>query len=420
MDLAPHLPNALTWIFVAALAAATATRIWLARRQMRHVAAHRAAVPAPFAGTIPLHDHQKAADYTLAKARFGILSVAVDALLALWLTVGGLLQALSGLWSAWLTPGSLPHGTALLLSLFLVQGLIGLPLSAWRIFVIEQRFGFNRMTVRLFLADLVKQTLVGLALGVPLLLALLWLIEQAGALWWLYAWGVVVAFTVFVQMLVPTVILPLFNKFTPLADGDLKEKVAALLARTGFQSKGLFVMDGSKRSSHGNAFFAGFGRAKRIVLFDTLVTRLQPGEVEAVLAHELGHYKLRHILKGMALTAAMTFAMLFLLGVLLDKPWFYAGLGVREASAAAALALLMIVLPEFTYFLQPLLSLFSRKNEYEADAYATRFAARSDLVNALVALYKDNAATLTPDPLHSAFYDSHPPASLRIARLQQA
>jgi STE24 endopeptidase len=420
MDLAPHLPNALTWIFVAALAAATATRIWLARRQMRHVAAHRAAVPAPFAGTIPLHDHQKAADYTLAKARFGILSVAVDALLALWLTVGGLLQALSGLWSAWLTPGSLPHGTALLLSLFLVQGLIGLPLSAWRIFVIEQRFGFNRMTVRLFLADLVKQTLVGLALGVPLLLALLWLMEQAGALWWLYAWGVVVAFTVFVQMLVPTVILPLFNKFTPLADGDLKEKVAALLARTGFQSKGLFVMDGSKRSSHGNAFFAGFGRAKRIVLFDTLVTRLQPGEVEAVLAHELGHYKLRHILKGMALTAAMTFAMLFLLGVLLDKPWFYAGLGVREASAAAALALLMIVLPEFTYFLQPLLSLFSRKNEYEADAYATRFAARSDLVNALVALYKDNAATLTPDPLHSAFYDSHPPASLRIARLQQA
>jgi STE24 endopeptidase len=420
MDLAPHLPNALTWIFVAALAAATATRIWLARRQMRHVAAHRAAVPAPFAGTIPLHDHQKAADYTLAKARFGILTVAVDALLALWLTVGGLLQALSGGWSAWLVPGSLPHGTALLLSLFLVQGLIGLPLSAWRIFVIEQRFGFNRMTVRLFLADLVKQTLVGLALGVPLLLALLWLMEQAGALWWLYAWGVVVAFTVFVQMLVPTVILPLFNKFTPLADGALKEKVAALLARTGFQSKGLFVMDGSKRSSHGNAFFAGFGRAKRIVLFDTLVTRLQPGEVEAVLAHELGHYKLRHILKGMALTAAMTFAMLFLLGVLLDKPWFYAGLGVREASAAAALALLMIVLPEFTYFLQPLLSLFSRKNEYEADAYATRFAARSDLVNALVALYKDNAATLTPDPLHSAFYDSHPPASLRIARLQQA
>ncbi|HWA36957.1 MAG TPA: M48 family metallopeptidase [Burkholderiales bacterium] len=420
MDPAALLPNALTWTFVAALALATATRLWLARRQMQHVAAHRAAVPAPFSDTIPLHDHQKAADYTLAKARFGMLGVAVEALLALGLTVGGGLQALSDLGALWLAPGSLLHGTALLLSLFLVQGLVGLPLSAWRIFVIEQRFGFNRMTVRLFLADLVKQTLIGLALGVPLLLALLWLMAQAGPAWWLYAWLVVVAFTVFVQMLVPTVILPLFNKFTPLPDGVLKEKVAALLARTGFQSKGLFVMDGSKRSSHGNAFFAGFGRAKRIVLFDTLVTRLQPAEVEAVLAHELGHYKLRHILKGMALTAAMTFAMLFLLGVLLDKPWFYAGLGVREPGTAAALALLMIVLPEFTYFLHPLLSMFSRKNEYEADAYATRFAGRADLVNALVALYKDNAATLTPDPLHSAFYDSHPPAALRIARLQRA
>jgi STE24 endopeptidase len=412
---AAHL---LTWSFVAALALATATRFWLAARQMRHVRAHRGAVPAPFTDSIPLHDHQKAADYTLVKARFGMLHVAVEALLTLGLTLGGLIQALSAAWGLWLAPGSLLHGTALLLSLFFVQGLVGLPLTLYRIFVIEERFGFNRMTLGLFAADLVKQTLVGLALGVPLLLALLWLMEQAGALWWLYAWGVVVAFTVFVQMLVPTVILPLFNKFTPLPEGELAAKVAALLERTGFKSKGLFVMDGSKRSSHGNAFFAGFGSAKRIVLFDTLVSRLQPAEVEAVLAHELGHYKLHHIVKGLLITAAMAFAMFLVLGALLDKPWFYAGLGVQDASAAAALALLMIALPEFTFFLHPLMSMLSRRNEFEADAYATRFAGRADLVRALVALYKDNAATLTPDPLHSAFYDSHPPAALRIARLR--
>ena len=420
MDLSPSMPNGLTWIFVAALALATATRLWLALRQMRHVAAHRAAVPSPFADVIPLHDHQKAADYTRVKARFGMVYVGVEALLTLWLTLGGLIQALASLWGLWLAPGSLLHGTALLLSLFLVQGIVGLPLTVYRIFVIEERFGFNRMSPGLFVADLAKQTLVGLALGVPLLVALLWLMEQAGPWWWLYAWAVVVAFTVFVQMLVPTVILPLFNKFTPLPEGELAAKVASLLERTGFRSKGLFVMDGSKRSSHGNAFFAGFGRAKRIVLFDTLVSRLQPAEVEAVLAHELGHYKLRHIVKGMLITSAMAFAMLFVLGLVLDEPWFYQGLGVQQASAAAALALLMVVLPEFTFFLHPLMSMFSRKNEYEADAYATRFADRADLVRALVALYKDNAATLTPDPLHSAFYDSHPPAALRIARLRGA
>lgn len=420
MDMSHSMPNALTWIFVAALALATATRLWLALRQMRHVAAHRGAVPAPFTGAIPLHDHQKAADYTLVKARFGMVYVGVEVLLTLWLTLGGLIQALASLWGLWLAPGSLLHGTALLLSLFLVQGLVGLPLTVYRIFVIEERFGFNRMSPGLFVADLVKQALVGLALGVPLLLALLWLMEQAGPWWWLYAWGVVVAFTIFVQMLVPTVILPLFNKFTPLPEGELAAKVASLLERTGFRSKGLFVMDGSKRSSHGNAFFAGFGRAKRIVLFDTLVSRLQPAEVEAVLAHELGHYKLRHIVKGMLITSAMAFAMLFVLGLVLDKPWFYQGLGVQQPSAAAALALLMVVLPEFTFFLHPLMSMFSRKNEFEADAYATRFADRADLVRALVALYKDNAATLTPDPLHSAFYDSHPPAALRIARLRGA
>jgi STE24 endopeptidase len=420
MDMSPSMPNALTWIFVAALALATVTRLWLALRQMRHVAAHRGAVPAPFTDAIPLHDHQKAADYTLVKARFGMVHVGVEALLTLWLTLGGLIQALASLWGLWLAPGSLLHGTALLLSLFLVQGIVGLPLTLYRIFVIEERFGFNRMSPGLFAADLVKQTLVGLALGVPLLLALLWLMEQAGAWWWLYAWVVVVAFTLFVQMLVPTVILPLFNKFTPLPEGELAAKVASLLERTGFRSKGLFVMDGSKRSSHGNAFFAGFGRAKRIVLFDTLVSRLQPAEVEAVLAHELGHYKLRHIVKGLLITSAMAFAMLLVLGLVLDEPWFYQGLGVQQQSAAAALALLMVVLPEFTFFLHPLMSMFSRRNEFEADAYATRFADRADLVRALVGLYKDNAATLTPDPLHSAFYDSHPPAAQRIARLRGA
>lgn len=410
----------LTAAFLVALACASAIRVWLALRQIRHVRAHRDAVPPTFAEAIPLAAHQKAADYTVSKSRVGIVDALIGAGLVLLLTLGGVLQGLSDLWAQAFEAGGLLHGTALLLSVFLLQGAAGLPTTLYRTFVVEERFGFNRMTPRLFVVDLVKHTLVGLALGVPLLLAVLWLMSRAGEYWWLYAWIVWVGYSLLMMLVYPAFILPLFNKFTPLAEGELHARVADLLERTGFRSSGLFIMDGSKRSSHGNAFFTGFGAAKRIVLFDTLVNRLQPPEVEAVLAHELGHYKLRHIAKAMALTIAVSFALLFVLGQLIGERWFYAGLGVSTPSDAAALVLFFLVLPEFLFFLQPLTSLYSRKREYEADAYARRHASPDDLVKALVKLYHDNAATLTPDPLHSAFYDSHPPAALRIARLRSA
>ena len=410
--------NALTWLFLAALVLATATRLWLAARQIRHVRAHRGAVPATFADAIPLAAHQKAADYTVAKARFGMLDLLVGAALVLAFTLGGLLQALSDAWAALFAPRSLAHGTALLLSVFLVQALVSLPLAFYRTFVLEQRFGFNRMTLGLFLADLAKQAALALALGVPLIVAVLWLMERMGGYWWLYVWLVLTAFTLVFQLIFAPVILPLFNKLTPITEGELATRVARLLARCGFKPSGLYLMDGSKRSSHGNAFFAGFGAGKRIVLFDTLVERLEPAEVEAVLAHELGHYRLHHIVKMLVLSAALSLAGLFILGLLIEEPWFYSGLGVRTAGTAAALALFMLVVPEFTFFLHPLTSLYSRRREYEADAYARLHAEARDLVQALVKLYKDNAATLTPDPLHSAFYDSHPPAAMRIERLK--
>jgi STE24 endopeptidase len=410
--------NAFSWIFLAALSAATLTRWWLAARQIAHVRANRDAVPPMFAGTIPLEAHRKAADYTVAKSGLGMIDLFIDAALVLLFTLGGGIDLIGALWARSFEPGSLAHGTALLFSLFFAQAVIALPLSVYRIFGIESRFGFNRMTWRLYLSDLAKQTALAVVLGLPLILALLWLMQHMGSLWWLYAWVVLTAFSVVLQLLFPAVILPLFNKFTPLAEGELAERVAKLLARCGFKSKGLYVMDGSKRSSHGNAFFAGFGAAKRIVLFDTLVNRLEPPEVEAVLAHELGHYKLRHILKRIVLSTAMTLAGLWLLGQLMHQPWFYAGLGVGQPSMAAALALFLMVVPQFTFFLHPLTSHYSRKHEFEADAYATSNADPAKLAEALVKLYRDNASTLTPDPLHSAFYDSHPPAAVRIARLR--
>ena len=409
-----------TSIFLAALAAATLTRVWLAQRQIRHVRAHRDAVPGLFAGSIPLAAHQKAADYTVAKARLGVVDTLIDAAILLALTLGGVLQWLSDLWQRAFPPESIWHGTALILTVLLLRGLLGLPLSLYRIFVVEERFGFNRMTWKLFFVDLVKGLAVGTVLGVPLLLVVLWLMLAAGPLWWLYAWIVLAAYSVFLQMIYPAVVMPLFNTFSPLEDPALAGRIEGLLQRTGFRSRGLYVMDGSKRSSHGNAFFAGFGAAKRIVLFDTLVSRLQPAEVEAVLAHELGHYKLRHIVKGMVISWAFSFVLLLALGLLADKPWFHHGLGVDTVTLPIALLLFMLVMPEFTFFVQPLLSLFSRKNEYEADRYAAANADAAELVRALVKLYHDNSATLTPDPLHSAYYDSHPPAAMRIARLRTA
>ncbi len=405
-------------VFLAALAAATALRLGLARRHIAHVAAHRGAVPAAFADSIALEAHQKAADYTIAKTRLAIVEVLVGALLVLALTFGGGLQALADFWGGVFAPNGYAYGIALVASVAVIGGLVELPASLYRTFAIEARFGFNRMTPGLFFADLAKQTLVAAALGLPLLALVLWLMAHMGSLWWLYVWLAWAGFNLLVLALYPTLIAPLFNKFSPLEDAELRQRIDALLARTGFRASGLFVMDGSKRSNHGNAYFTGFGAAKRIVFFDTLLERLAPPEVEAVLAHELGHFRRRHVWKRVAWLFAASLGFLAVLGWLIDRPWFYAALGVETPGTAMALVLFFLVAPVFTFLLQPLASRYSRRHEYEADAYAARHASAPDLVRALVKLYKDNAATLTPDPLHSAFYDSHPPAGLRIARLE--
>ena len=414
------MSNAFAWVFLAALAAASATRLWLALRQMRHVRAHRDAVPATFAATIPLEAHQKAADYTVAKVKLGMFDAVLDAVVLLALTLGGLVQWLAVQWDRLLPAQPLWHGAALIVSVFVLQSAIGLPLSLYRIFSVEQRFGFNRMTLKLFIIDVLKGIALAAVLGIPLLLAVLWLMGAAGSYWWLWVWAVLVGFSLFMQLIIPTFIMPWFNKFSPLQDPRLVQRVEQLLARCGFRSRGLYVMDGSKRSAHGNAFFAGFGASKRIVLFDTLVERLEPTEVEAVLAHELGHYKLNHIKQRLAVSFASSLAGLFILGLLVAQPWFYEGLGVQMQTLPVALLLFMLVSSTFGFFLSPLASVFSRRHEFEADVYATQHARAADLVEALVKLYKDNAATLTPDPLHSAFYDSHPPAATRIARLRTA
>jgi STE24 endopeptidase len=410
--------NAFTWMFLAALAAVTLTRLWLAQRQVTHVRAHRDAVPPTFAGAIPLAAHQKAADYTAAKARLGMLDVLLGAAALLALTLGGLLQWMSAQWAVLLEPGGLAHGTALVAGAVLLLSALELPLSVYRTFVIEARFGFNRMSAALFVADLAKHALLGALLGLPLLALVLWLMGRMGELWWLTVWAVWVGFNLLVLLIYPTFIAPLFNRFTRLEDPALAGRIERLLARCGFTSNGLFVMDGSRRSAHGNAYFTGFGAAKRIVFFDTLLARLAPAEVEAVLAHELGHYRRHHVWKRIALLFALSLGLLWLLGQLLHEPWFYAGLSAGAPGDAMGLLLFVLVLPVFTFFLQPLTSLYSRRHEFEADSYAAAHAGAAELMRALVKLYQDNAATLTPDPLHSAFYDSHPPAARRIARLQ--
>ena len=375
-------------------------------------------MPPEFAASVPLAAHQKAADYTGARTRLGIVDTLVSAAVLLAFTLGGGLQWLFDAWARVFEAGGYAHGIALILSVAAITGLVDLPFSIYRTFVIEAKFGFNRMTPALFIADLAKSTALGLAIGVPLLAAVLWLMAQMGDLWWLYVWLTWVGFNLAMLVAYPTLIAPLFNKFTPLADAGLQERIERLLAKCGFRSKGLFVMDGSKRSSHGNAYFTGFGAAKRIVFFDTLLSRLAPVEVEAVLAHELGHFKRHHVWKRVAWLFLASLALLALLGYVIGEPWFYEGLGVDRRSTALALVLFFMVVPVFTFLLAPIGSVYSRKHEYEADAYAASHASAEDLVRALVKLYQDNAATLTPDPVHSAFYDSHPPAALRIARLQ--
>jgi STE24 endopeptidase len=406
-------------LFLAALALATATRLWLAWRHARYVAAHRGSVPPAFVSEIALEQHQKAADYSVAKTRFAMADTAAGAAIALALTFGGGLQLLHDVSALW-APDGILRGLALIALLGMLMTLIDLPFDAWRTFVIEERFGFNKTTPGLFLADAAKGLLVGALLLLPLAALILWLIREVGENWWLYAWAVTVAFVLFVQFIGPTVIAPLFNKFSPMQNAEIRERVEKLLARCGFKVKGLMVMDGSRRSAHGNAYFTGFGKSKRIVFFDTLLSQLSPAEVEAVLAHELGHFKLRHIFKRMAWTAAFAFGFFWLLGYLMKQDWFYPSLGVHSPSPAMALVLFLFVIPPFTFLLQPLGAMYSRKHEFEADQYAAQNASAGDLVSALIKLYRDNASTLTPDPLHSAFYDSHPPALARIARLQKA
>ena len=412
-------PSAFASLFLTFLALSLCLRLWLAIRQIRHIAAHRSAVPAEFVEKISLEEHQKAADYSIAKTRLGINSSIAETALLLGLTLAGGLQLLYNFWSGFFDNGGYLHSLALFASLAVVSFLVDLPFSLYRTFRIEAHFGFNKLTPKLWLADLLKGMALGAAIGAPIILAVLWLMNAMGEHWWVYVWLFWMGFNLLVLLLYPTVIAPLFNKFSPLADDSLKARIEALLTRCGFTSAGLFVMDGSKRSSHGNAYFTGFGAAKRIVFFDTLIERLSPPEVEAVLAHELGHYKHGHIKKRIAMLAVLSLAFLWLLGQLITAPWFYAGLGMPYQGTAVALILFSLALPIFTFPLGPLTSALSRKHEYEADAYAASQTQASDLVTALVKLYRDNASTLTPDPLHSLYYDSHPPASARIAHLTQ-
>jgi STE24 endopeptidase len=413
-------PSAFASLFLIFLTFSLCLRLWLATRQIRHVSAHRSAVPAEFAEKITLPDHQKAADYSIAKTRIGINSSIAEAALLLGLTLGGGLQHIYAFWVQYFDNGGWLHSLMLFASLAVASFLVELPFSLYRTFRIEAHFGFNKLTPKLWLADLIKGALLGAAIGAPVILAVLWLMGAMGAYWWLYVWLFWMGFNLLVLLLYPTVIAPLFNKFSPLEDDSLKARIENLLTRCGFTSAGLFIMDGSKRSAHGNAYFTGFGAAKRIVFFDTLIERLSPPEVEAVLAHELGHYKHGHIKKRIALLAVLSLGFLWLLGQLIEAPWFYVGLGMPYQGTAVALILFSLALPVFTFPLGPLSSALSRKHEYEADAYAASQTQASDLVTALVKLYRDNASTLTPDPLHSLYYDSHPPASARIAHLQGA
>jgi STE24 endopeptidase len=410
----------LSYAFAAFLVAGLAVKFWLATRQVRHVARHREAVPPAFAATVSLPAHQKAADYTVAKSRVGLLETAWGtAVLLGWTLLGGLDVLNRGL-VQWLGTG-MTQQLALLAAFALIGGLLELPFSLYQTFVIEERFGFNKITFKLWLGDLVKSTALGAAIGLPIAALILWLMGAAGSWWWLFAWAVWIGFNLLLLIVYPTFIAPLFNKFKPLEDETLKARVTALMQRCGFAAKGLFVMDGSKRSAHANAYFTGFGAAKRVVFYDTLLSKLSPGEVDAVLAHELGHFKHRHIIKRIAGLFAMSLAGFALLGWLASRTWFYTGLGVRPnldgPNDALALLLFLLAVPVFTYFISPLMAQLSRRHEFEADAFAASQTSGQDLVTALLKLYEDNASTLTPDPVYVKFYYSHPPASERLARL---
>ena len=415
----------LTWtlLFSAALVLGLLLKLYLSSRQIRHVARHRDTVPPAFAATISLASHQKAADYTLTKARFGLLELAFgSAVLLGWTLLGGLdslNQALAN--SALAQWGPLATQMALVAGFGLISGALDLPFTLYSTFRIEERFGFNKMSLQLWLADLFKSTLVGMVIGLPIVALILWLMDSAGPLWWLWAWAAWMGFNLLVLVLYPTVIAPIFNKFKPLEDDSLKARVTALMQRCGFAAKGLYVMDGSKRSAHANAYFTGFGAAKRVVFYDTLLKQLSPAEVDAVLAHELGHFKHKHIIQRIVMLFAMSLAGFALIGYLSQQIWFYTGLGVRPnlgaPNDALALLLFMLTIPLFSFFISPLMAQLSRQHEFQADAYAAMQTDGRDLASALLKLYQDNASTLTPDPVFVKFYYSHPPASERLARM---
>ncbi|MGH8583548.1 MAG: M48 family metallopeptidase [Gammaproteobacteria bacterium] len=411
--------NGFTLVFVSAILIDLLVHGWLSLRHVRHVRAHRAAVPPAFASYLPLAAHQKAADYTVAKVRFEDVERCYALALLVGWTLGGGLQGLDTLWRSAGLP-ELAAGVGFVISSLVLLGLLEVPVSAYGAFVIEQRFGFNRMTPRLFVTDLLTNTLLLVAIGTPLCALVLWLMGHAGEGWWLYVWAAWMGFTLLMTWAYPRFIAPLFNEFRPLPDQALRARIERLLQQVGYSSRGVFVMDGSRRSSHGNAYFTGFGSNKRIVFFDTLLKDLQPEEIESVLAHELGHFKRRHVLKQFGLMAVLSLLGLAALGWLGAKPWFYAGLGIAAPSLPAALILFLLVAPSFGFWLQPLLAALSRRYEHEADDFAAALAGAPTMVNALVKLYNENAATVTPDPLYSSFHDTHPPAAVRIAHLTAA
>jgi len=411
------MASTLTIIFISLLVLTTLTRLWLGMRQIDYVQKNRIKVPDAFSENITLEAHQKAADYSTAKTKLGITEMIVQALLLAGFTVGGGLQLLDTFWQNIIQNHEIIRGAVVICSAMLVSAAIDIPFEYYKTFTVDEKFGFNKMTKAMFFSDLAKHGLVGLALGLPILFVALWLMQGAGSYWWFYLWVVWSVFNILMLAVYPTFIAPLFNKFTPLSDEPLKNRIETLLTKCGFKSQGLFVMDGSARSSHGNAYFTGFGSSKRVVFFDTLLSRLNTDEIEAVLAHELGHFKHHHVIKRIAMMFFVSFLGLALLGWLMNQAWFYNGLGVTTQNNPMALILFLLVSPVFLFILRPLMASYSRKNEFEADDYAAKNANAKDLVSALVKLYRDNASTLTPDPIHSAFYDSHPPASIRISKL---
>jgi STE24 endopeptidase len=409
--------NSFTLIFLIALGFCYTIQFWLAKRQTDHVANHRSAVPEAFKDRVSLEAHQKAADYTIEKGKLGTIDSVIGIIVLLLLTLGGGINTAFVFWAAHINSPMIA-GIAALATVFLFMALVDIPTSVYQTFVIEEKFGFNKSTVFQFIKDHVMQLGLGAAIGIPLLALILWVMDSVGPMWWLWAWAIIMGFSLLMSWLFPTLIAPLFNKFTPMQEGSLKDRIQGLLARCGFNSQGIFIMDGSKRSGHGNAYFTGLGNNKRIVFFDTLVNSLDEEELEAVLAHELGHFKRKHVIKMLAATSVISLISLAILGWLIDEQWFYNGLGVEQPSNAAALLLFMLVSPVFTFFMQPISAFFQRKFEFEADDFAASNAKATKMISGLVKLYEENANTLTPDPLYSAFHYSHPPAAIRIAHLE--